>query len=201
MSVEKITEKILSDAREQAGRIEKEFADRIGQIHNRRDQQVEEIRSRAKEEARQRAQDRFQKDIATAELELRKEVLARKQELIRMAFDRARKEMMEMKGSARRDFLLQLLLQSVESGEEEVIVSSQDESLIDEKFLEQANKQLEKNGKTGRLRLSGDHRDLPGGFVLRRSKQETNCSFGALIHSVRQELEPDVAGRLFPQSG
>jgi len=200
MSVEKITEKILSDARGEAGRIEKEFARRIEQVRERRDRQLEEIRSRAKEEARRRAEDRYQKDIATAELELRKEVLARKQELIRTVFDRARQRVMEMKGPARREFLLQLLLRTVESGDEEVIVSPQDEALIDDAFLGQANQQLEGDGRKGRLQLSGEHRDLPGGFVLRRGKQETNCSLGGLIHSVRQELEPDVAGRLFAES-
>jgi len=200
MSVEKITEKILSDAAEEAGRIEREFADQIEQVRERRDRQVEEIRSQAKEEARRRAQDRFQKDIATAELELRKEVLARKQELIRKVFDQARERLLEMKGGARREFFLQLLLRTVESGDEEVIVSRQDQALIDDTFLEQANKQLEGVGKKGRLRLSEAGRDLPGGFVLRQGKQETNCSLGALIHSIRQELEPEVAGRLFPES-
>ncbi len=200
MSVEKITEKILSDAEEQAGRIEKEFAGRIEQIRRRRDQQVEQIRSDAQEEARRRAEDRFQKDIATAELELRKEILARKQEFIGTVFDRAREGLMEMKGPARREFLFQLLLRSVESGDEEVIVSSQDESLIDDKFLEQANKKLEGDGGKGHLQLSEERRDLPGGFILRRGKQEINCSLGALIHSIRRELEPDVAGHLFPES-
>ena len=200
MSVEKITEKILSDATEQAGGIEKEFAERIEQIRERRDRQIEEIRSRAQEEAQRRAEDRFQKDIATAELEIRKEMLARKQELIGQVFARARERLLEMKGTERREFLLQLLLRTVERGDEEVIVSLQDEALIDKTFLEEANRQLDKDGRKGRLQLSGERRDLPGGFVLRRSKQEINCSLGALIHSVRQELEPDVAGRLFPES-
>jgi V/A-type H+-transporting ATPase subunit E len=200
MSVEKITEKILSDAEEQAGQIEREFAGRIRQIRDRRDRQVKEIQSQAQEEARSRAEDRFQKDIATAELELRKEILASKQDLIRQVFDRAREELLEMKGEGRRKFLLQILLRSVESGDEEVVVSPKDKELIDARFLQQANRQLEQDGKKGRLKLSRERRDLPGGFVLRRAKQEINCSLSALIHSVRQELEPKVAGQLFPDS-
>jgi len=200
MSVEKITEKILSDAGEQAGRIEKEFADRIEQIRERGDREIEQIRSRAQDEAGRRAQDRFQKDIATAELELRKEALACKQELIGQVFDRVRERLMEMKGPDRREFLLQLLLRTAESGDEEVIVSQQDRAVIDDAFLEQANKKLKGDGKKGDLRLSGERRDLPGGFILRRGKQEINCTLSALIHSVRQKLEPDVAARLFPRS-
>jgi V/A-type H+-transporting ATPase subunit E len=200
MSVEKITEKILSDAREEAGRIEREFAERIEQIRRTRERQVEEIRSRTEEDARRQAQDRLQKEIATAELEMRKEVLARKQELIGQVFDRARQHLLEMKGQERKEFLLQLLLRTVESGDEEIIVSQQDQALIDDAFVEQANGKLKEDGKKGRLQLSEERRDLPGGFVLRRSKQEINCSLGALVHSVRQELEPDVAGRLFPES-
>jgi len=197
MSVEKITEKILSDAGEQAGGIEKEFAARIGKIQDQRDQQVQEIQARAQEEARRRAEDRFNKDIATAELEMRKAALARKQELIGQVFDRARERLLGMKAEPRRDFLMQLLLKNVETGDEEIIVSKGDGGLLDDGFLKEANRRLEQEGKKGRLQLSEERRDLPGGFVLRRGKQEINCSLGALIGSIRQELEPGVARELF----
>jgi len=197
MSVEKITEKILSDAGEQAGGIESEFAARIRKIQDQRDQQVKEIQTRAQEDARRRAEDRFNKDIATAELELRKAALARKQELIGQVFDRARDRLLGMKAKPRRDFLMQLMLKNVETGEEEIIVSKGDDDLLDDGFLEEANRRLGQEGKKGRLRLSEERRDLPGGFILRQGKQEINCSLGALISSLRQALEPGVARELF----
>jgi V/A-type H+-transporting ATPase subunit E len=200
MSVEKITEKILSDAGVQAKGTESEFAAQVEQIQDRRDAQVKEITDQAREEARRRAEDRFNKDIATAELELRKAVLASKQELIQKVFDRARERLLKMKGKARRDFLLELLLKTVETGDEEIILSKVEEDLIDGRFLQEANRQLSAGGRKGQLRLAEERRDLPGGFVLRRGKQEINCSLAALIHAVRQELEPRVAELLFSES-
>jgi V/A-type H+-transporting ATPase subunit E len=200
MSIEKITQKILSDAEEQVRQIESEFEAQAKEIQESTDRQVKEVQNQAQERAQQWAQDRFNREIATAELELRKAVLAHKQELIEAVFEGASERLLEMKGQTRRDFLLELLLKNVETGDEEVIISPTEEAFIDDQFIEEANRRLQEQNQGGRLRLAQERRDLPGGFILRRDKQEVNCSLGALIHSIRQELEPRVAEALFSES-
>jgi len=197
MSVDRITAKILSDAQAEARQIEDEIARKVEKIRAEEQQRVEAIRKEAEEEGRQRAEDRHRKDIATAELELRKALLAQKQDLIQKVFDKALKRLYDFKGEEYRRFIAELLLKVAEVGDEEVIFSSADEHKLGEKLLEEVNARLVKEGRKGALRLVKENRDLRGGFILRRGKMEVNCSLEALFNSVREELEPEVAEILF----
>jgi V/A-type H+-transporting ATPase subunit E len=197
MSVEQITAKILSDAQAEVRQIEAEIAKRVEKIQAEERELVEAITKEAEEEGRRRAEDRQKKDMATAELELRKGLLAQKQELIQQVFDKALKRLYKLKGQEYQAFISQLLLKVVEIGDEEVIFSSADGHKTAEKLLEEVNTRLVKEGKKGNLRLVKENRALQGGFILRRGKMEVNCSFDTLFNTVREELEPDVADVLF----
>jgi V/A-type H+-transporting ATPase subunit E len=197
MSVDKIKDKILSEAREQAGQIEAEIAGQVKQIQAQEAELVKTIQDQALEEGRRRAEDRLRKDIATAELELRKAVLTRKQELIEQVFEQAFERLAQMKGEKYRSFLADLLMKSVQSGEEEVIFSKEDAGSIGQPLLEEINRRLVKENKPGTLLLADEDREIQGGFILRRGKREVNCTLTALFAAIREELEPRVAEILF----
>ncbi|KPL18989.1 MAG: hypothetical protein AMJ92_05325 [candidate division Zixibacteria bacterium SM23_81] len=197
MSVETITEKILSDAQAEVLRIEAQVAERAKKVEAEQREQAKAIEKEAEEEAKRRAQDRRKKDIATAELELRKALLDQKQRLIQQVFDKALKRLTDLKGEKYERFILELLMKVVEVGDEEVIFSDTDDRKIGEKLLEEANNRLVKAGKKGGLRIVKENRDFQGGFILRRGKMEVNCSLNSLFESVREELEPQVAEVLF----
>jgi V/A-type H+-transporting ATPase subunit E len=197
MSVETITEKILSDAQAEVFRIEAEVAEKAKKVEAEQREQVKAIEKEAEGEAKWRAQDRKKKDIATAELELRKALLVQKQRLIQQVFDTALKRLEDLKGEKRERFILELLMKVVEVGDEEVIFSDADGRKIGQKLLEEANSRLVKEGKKGALRFVKEDRDLHGGFILRRGKMEVNCSINSLFDSVREELELQVAEVLF----
>jgi V/A-type H+-transporting ATPase subunit E len=197
MSVDKIKEKILSDAREQAQKIEAQAAEKIRQIERERDERVKAIEKAAMEEGTRRAEDRNRKDIATAELELRKGILAEKQKLIQDVFDDAFDHQIKMKGEKYRDFLSDLLMKTVETGQEEVIFSKDDAHHIGQSFIDQVNQRLKKEGQKGELRLVEEERQMQGGFILRQGKREVNCSLAALFGNRREEWEPRVAEILF----
>ncbi|MFC1683231.1 V-type ATP synthase subunit E [Candidatus Zixiibacteriota bacterium] len=197
MSVDKIKAKILADARAEAKKVEDQISGQVRQIEAQQKEQVEVIEKQVQLEAKQRAEDRFKKDIATAELELRKTLLAEKQALIQKIFDQALKRLTKLTGEKYEKFLLELLLKTVETGDEQLIFSTADEHKVKDQFLEKANRLLTEQGKKGELRLVREERDLRGGFILRRGKKEVNCSLGALFSTVREELEPGVAKILF----
>jgi V/A-type H+-transporting ATPase subunit E len=197
MSVDKIKAKILSDARAEAEKIEQEIAGQVRQIEAQQKEAVAVIEKETQKEAKRRAEDRLKKDIATAELELRKNLLAEKQALIQKIFDQAMEHLAKFKGEEYEKFLLELLLKTVERGDEQVIFSTIDEHKVKDQFLEKVNSRLIEQGKKGELRLVREERDLRGGFILRLGKREVNCSLGALFHTVREELEPGVAKILF----
>lgn len=197
MSVDKITEKILSDAQAEVKGIQTEIAKKTEKILAEGREQAAALEKEAEEEAKRRAEDQKGKDIATAELELRKALLAQKQGLIQQVFDQALKRMANLKGQEYQRFITKLLLNVVEVGDEQVVFSGSGDHEIGEKLLEEVNARLAKEGRKGNLRIVREDRDLQGGFILRRGKMEVNCSLKALFNTVREELEPQVSGILF----
>lgn len=197
MSVETITAKILSDAKAEASRIDAEIAEKVKKIQAEQGAQIKAIDKKAQEEGQRRGEDRHKKDIATAELELRKSLLAQKQELIETVFDQAFKRLAGLRGEEYEQFIAGLLLKVVEVGDEEVVVSGKGSPKMGKKLLHEVNAQLAKAGKKGQLRMVEENRELQGGFVLRRGKMEVNCSLNSLFSTIREELEPRVAEILF----
>jgi len=197
MSVDAITKKIISDAQAEVQRIKAEVAKKVGKIQADEQQRVAAIEKEAQEEAGRRSADRKKKDLATAELDLRKAFLAQKQDLIQQVFDKALKRLVALRGEQYRRFIAELLLRAVEVGDEQVIFSSSDSHKVGEEVLEEINARLAKEGKKGGLRLVKEDRDLQGGFILRRGKMEVNCSLQALFSTVREDLEPEVSEILF----
>ena len=90
-----------------------------------------------------------------------------------------------------------LLVESVETGTEEVIVGKADKGIIDSKVISAANKKL---GRKGNLTLSKTSGSMAGGFILRRGKVDLNLSFDGLVEHAREGLETEVAKLLFEQT-
>ena len=197
MSVDKIKAKILSDAQAEVQKIEAEIAQKVKKIQAEQGESVAAINKEAEEEGRWRAKDRLKKDLASAELELRKDLLEQKQKLIQKVFDKTLKHLARLKGEQYEKLIADLLLKTVQVGDEQVIFFSGDGHKLRDEFLEEVNSRLVKEGKKGALRLIREDRDMLGGFVLRRGKREVNCSIKALISTVREDLEPVVAKILF----
>ncbi len=69
--------------------------------------------------------------------------------------------------------------------------------LITEAFVNEINSELTQKGKLGKLSLSDEIRDFKAGFILEKNGIEINNSFEALISSMKDELEYEVARLLF----
>jgi hypothetical protein len=88
-----------------------------------------------------------------------------------------------------------LMLDAVETGDEEVIVDKRD-NRINQDLIDQVNQQLSSKGK-GELKLSEQKQDIGAGFILKRGQIKTNVSLGVLLQQARKELEIDLAKELF----
>ena len=93
--------------------------------------------------------------------------------------------------------ILDMLMASVESGEEEIIMSDDGKKKLSADFINKANKALESVGKKGKLRMSDEIRNISGGFILTGQGVEINNSFEAIINLNRDEIEPKVAEIFF----
>ena len=199
MPVEKIVERILQEAEEEAQKIEQEAQAEIDRIRAGEADQIKDIEEEASTRAEEAAREERRRRLSAADLELRKRLLTEKQGLIDQVFDRAMGKLVDMDAEAYREQIQHLLLAAVDVGDEEVIISSRDEDRITQKLLDRANEVLASQGRKGELKLSEERRDLAGGFALRRGRRETNCSLESLFASGRDVLEPLVAEQLFSE--
>jgi len=199
MSLEKILERIERDAQNEVDRIKSRSSAAADEIIKKAQAEAEKLKAQALEDARNEAEQRKQRIISTARLDLRKELLAEKQKAIDAAFRGAVESLINMETAEYRRVIEDMILPNVQTGDEEIILSEQDKARLGEDLLEEINRQLNENGKKGNLTISQDTYNMLGGFVLRRGKIELNSSFESLLKSSRDDLESEVSKILFPE--
>lgn len=194
---EKLRERILEEARQQAQanveRAEKEAA-RI--IQNAREDAADKNR-KIMDRAGKEADERRKRLVSAAELEGRKQKLQAKQELIEEAFNKAIERLNSLPLEQYEEILANMVVNSVKTGDEEVILSGNDKSRLGIGFIENINRRLEAKGIKGSVRLSGEFRDIKSGFILKRGNVEVNNTFESIIRMQRDELEAEVVKVLF----
>lgn len=197
MSLEKIIERIKQDAQAQIAEIKDKASKEAEKILQNARNEAESYKTQALENAKIQAQQRKQRLISSANLEFRKEILAEKQNAIDSAFQEAINSLVQMKDDEYRQIIKKMLISSVQSGDEEIILSPRDKTRINENFIKEVNKELVKLGKKGNIRISKNSYNMLGGFVLKKGSIEINNSFETLFKSFRDELEAEVSKVLF----
>lgn len=194
---EKITARILDEARQQARanveRAEKEAADIIHDAHK----EAEVKRSSIIEKAKGEAAEHKKRLISVAELEARKQKLQAKQEMIEEAFAKTLERLNSLSAAKYEGIIADMILDSVSTGNEEVILSSRDRSRLSPEFAAGINKRLAGRGIKGNITISDETRDINGGFILKTGDIEVNNSFEAIIKMQRDELEEKIVKILF----
>ena len=90
-----------------------------------------------------------------------------------------------------------MLVASVKSKNEEVILSAKDKRRLSPDFIQKINKRLSSEKTKSNLTLSKEERNIGGGFILKSEDIETNNSFEALIKMQREKIESEVVKTLF----
>lgn len=191
---DKVVTKILKEADKKSARILEAAREEAAKIATSSSQEVLRISEKAKQQAEERRIEEKDRILASANLDIRKAILERKQSLMDEAFSNAMLRLRQKNTEEYVTLIEKLLLGAVESGNEEVVVGEADREMINADVISRVNKKL---GKRGNLRLSGTPGSMTGGFVLRHGKIDTNLSFDGLIELAREGLETEVAKILF----
>jgi len=195
MEAQSVIDKILADAGAEAEKITKEAQQKEAAQQANLAGQLQEYNKQTESLAQKAAKDEESHILAAARMEVAKEFLAEKRKILDEVFTRARRQLQNLPDDQYRNLITKLLLEAVETGDEEVIVDK-NEYRIDQQFIDQINQKLSSSGKAD-LRLSQDRADIEGGFILRRGKIKTNVSFDVLLAHARNELEIELAKELF----
>jgi len=195
MEAEQVVEKILADARAEADKIKKQADDKQAEEQARLSEQMDEYKRQTETLARQAGEDEKSHILAAARMNIAKEYLAEKRKILDEVYQKAQEQLQNLPDAEYRDLIKKLLLDAVETGDEEVIIDT-NESRIDHDFIKQINRKLGP-GYKGNLKLSSERQNLKAGFILSRGKVKTNVSVEVLLDQARKELEIKLAKELF----
>lgn len=173
----------LADADNEAERIALIAKDECFRTENETELKTKRLNDAAQEKSR-----------TNAALDSRKYALKVKRALIDEAFALAA-ERMEQKSDAERSALIKALLIREAEGGEMIIPAARDEANA-KSVLAEVNAALAQSGRAP-LTIAPADADITGGFILKATGYEKNCSFAAVLREVRAAEESAVAGILF----
>ncbi|MBW7992552.1 MAG: hypothetical protein FVQ84_21405 [Planctomycetes bacterium] len=195
MEAEQVVEKILADARAEANKIKKQADDKETGEQDKLSQQLDEYKKQTQILARQAGEDKNSHILAAARMNIAKEYLAEKRTILDEVFEQARQQLLNLPDEEYQALIKKLLLEAVETGDEEVVVDT-NEGRISEELIKEVNQQLGSDRKSS-LKLSDQRQNLGAGFILTRGKIKTNVSIEVLLDQARKELEIQLAKELF----
>jgi V/A-type H+-transporting ATPase subunit E len=195
MEATQVVDKILADAKAEAQKIKKQTNASEAAEQAKLNEQLDEYKKQTEILAKKAGQDEESHILAAARMDIAKQLLAEKRKILDEVFEQARLQLQNLPEQDYRSLCTKLMIEAVETGDEEVIVDKND-NRINQDFIDQVNRQLSSKGK-GELKLSEQKQDIGAGFILKRGKIKTNVSLDVLLEQARKELEIDLAKELF----
>ncbi|HQA59739.1 MAG: V-type ATP synthase subunit E [Tepidanaerobacteraceae bacterium] len=197
--IAKIKERILEEAREEKEKIISDANAQAQNIVKQYEQKAKDILDDILEKAGKTAEEKRRRILSMAQLENRKQLLLAKQQIIDEVFERAKTSLKNVPLEKYQTLIENMLLSSVITGNEEIIIAEHDKNRITPDFIQKINNTLSGMGKQGNLRISKTYGNMIGGFVLKSQDLEINSTFDSLIDIEREELETEIAKILFEE--
>lgn len=181
-NLENMTKKILGDGRKEATKI-KEKSDKDNQeLINSRIAKANEKKQEIIDQAKTEAAMYKNRLKSETQLQVRDKKLAAKGKVLDQAFDLAKKSLKEINEDEYIVFLKQKLEELNLKGNEIIVVPDNFKNLI----------------KTSGLSLNvSEEESVESGFIVKDGNISVNYSFDSLVDFVRDDLEGEVAKKLF----
>ena len=192
MSIENITSRILSDAKNNADSSLTNAENTKQEIINKAKSEAEVIIKTESERAAKDAVDLKNRRVSAAELQGRKMLLSAKQEAIKKSFTAAIDKLKVMPEDKYLSFLAQEIVK-IPNCEGSIVLNAKDRENIGERLVKTVNEKL----GAEKVALSKNTVKSSGGFVLKRGNVEINSTFETLLDSMKDELTGEIANALF----
>ena len=195
--IDRITDRIEADAREQAKAIIAEAEAKCAEIRKENEKKAQERYLQLIRNGTKDCESGLERRKSAAEMDAKKSVLALKQDCVAEAFDMAKQRLADMPEDSYVGFLASLAASAAADGSGEIVLSARDRERCGKAVLERANAALAAKGLTPALTLAADSREISGGLILRQGGVEVNCSIEALVEALKGPMTADVARTLF----
>ena len=193
--LEKIAEQIHNDAAARAAELTAEGEAQARAIAAEAAEECAQLKARLLAQAEEEAASVQRLAVSAAQLEGKKRLLTKKQELISEVIEEARKALLALPEEEYFEMILKLAEGCALPKAGEIAFSAGDLARLPAGFEEALNKELAAKG--GSLKVSGQAREIDGGFVLVYGGIEENCSITALFDAKREALQDLVHKVLF----
>ena len=193
-SINNLTSKILRDAEERKESILSSAEEEKNKILSKKIAKAKEIEKEIIQKAEVEAKSRKERILSSASLKVRNNKLSAKQEVIKEVFEKSIDVLASISGDDFLRFIKNSILSLGEIGEQNLILNKEGMEIVDLTFIYDLNQTL---GDKGNIKLSPDIRNFKGGFILESNGIEINNTYEALVSSLKDELEFEVANVLF----
>jgi V/A-type H+-transporting ATPase subunit E len=191
MSKESIINKILSDADERAEGILRDAHQKAGESIAKANADGREDRKIAETQASLKIPELKRRSVSVAELEVKKQALAARQQALGETFDKAVDKLCALPDDKYLAIISAMIKANATDGDV-VVISSNDKKRITTAYLASLAKEMGIS-----LTLSKTFGDFKGGIILESSGCDKNMTFEVEMASLREEIEPKVSAMLF----
>ncbi|MDD7513218.1 MAG: V-type ATP synthase subunit E family protein [Clostridiales bacterium] len=196
MSVEKITSKILEDAKAQADAITLDANLRAEGIVNEAKENAESLFESYKTRGEEEKLKLIDRKKSVAEIDGRKITLGVKQEIIDKAFKIAAEKIASMENDKYIDFLVEKIKASgIREGE--IVMNPTQREEIGTKLVEKLNQNLAFDAEFKGFTLSDETVDAVGGFMVKKGQIYMNGTLENLIEEEYGNIVSSVVEKLF----
>ncbi len=194
-NVNNITSKLIENAeakKEQILSSAKQEKQDIIETHKKKGQ---EAAASILKKAEQDASSKKERMISHATLTVRNDILQEKQNRIQEVFTSTLEQLKKMDEATISKFIKTAIASSNFQGDITLTLGADTPVKTAADMVANMNKELSSQGKN--IILSEEMKSNMSGFIIEQNGIEMNCSFEAIVHSMKEELEYDVAAKLF----
>ena len=187
-----MTSKILKDAEARKENILATAQEERNKIVSKKESSANEIAKEILEKAEIEAKSKKERVISGAKLKVRNNKLAVKQEIIDEVFEKSIDKLTKLSKEEFLNFVRNTISSMNLSGKQNLILNKQGLEFVNASFIEELNSKV-----NAEITLSETVGNFKGGFILENNGIEINSTYEALVSSLRDELEFEVAKVLF----
>jgi V/A-type H+-transporting ATPase subunit E len=195
-NLDRLVARITSEARGRADDILKDADARCAALAGESRKKADDTYRIAIDRATQAAAEEERRAQISRSLDVRNAVLRAKGDMVDALISEIPARIQALPDQEYLALMKRMMIDAAPDGQVEVVVAEPDRDRIDAALVAEVQSELASRGRDSKLRLAGDTLQLTGGFMLRASILEVDCSLDAILAAGQDELAPLVAEAL-----
>ncbi len=187
----KVSKKILDEAKKKREEILKKAKERAEEIKGRGKEELKRLERTEKERIKKLAEAERERILSAERLQIKKDILAKKREIIDRVYKRVVEELKKLPKKEYRSFYKSLIMKNFITGTEKIMIA-----LDDKKRLKGIGVEL--NREKGLKFPAEEYTEkIEGGLILVGERVDVNLSTDAILRELREKTEAEVVKILF----